>query len=166
MFFLHVRFFYFKINKPCHTNGFSPEWAQRVLSALAQNNYLVTNSLPSFKNIRKTRARASEEENKMCLVVHGKSECTHLCLWWPESTVSVNEALSWASIKALSTQCPSFSETLSDGNLLLLPQFNVSAISWWKDEERMVWIGLYSFIFHTIIHTRTHESHSVLAPQQ
>lgn len=166
--FFPYMFFYiiFEVNKPCHTNGFSLRWAQRVLSALLQNNYLVTNSPPSFKNIRKTRARASEQ-NKMCLVVHGKSECTHLCLWWPESTVSVNKALSWASIKALSTQCPSFSETPSDGNLLLLPQFNVSAISWWKDEERMVWIDLYSFILLTVVHMHTHtlaKSHSVLGP--
>lgn len=71
--------------------------------------------------------------NRVCA---NASVCPHMCFSWPESTVCVNKALSWASIKPLSTQCLSFSETLSDGNLLLLPQFNVPAISWWREREK------------------------------
>lgn len=85
--------------------------------------------------------------------------CVHMCFSWPESTVCMNKALSWASIKPLSTQCLSLSETLSDGNLLLLPQFNVPAISWWKEGERSEWasIVLCSRRFtHTHLPNHTH----------
>lgn len=45
----------------------------------------------------------------------------------------------------------------SDGNLLLLAQFNVSAISWWKKRERKVWMSRYSFMFSALhAHTSTH----------
>lgn len=67
-----------------------------------------------------------------------------MCFSKPKSTVCVNKALSWASIKPLSTQCLSLSETLCDGNLLLLLQFNVFAISWWKErqKERSEWASI------------------------
>lgn len=98
--------------------------------------------------------------------VWGKCVCVHTCFSWPMSTVCVNKALSWASIKPLSTQCLSLAETLSDGNLLLLPQFNVPAISWWNERERKVWMGLYSFMFQTV-HAHTFaQSHTLLAPLQ
>lgn len=105
-------------------------------------------------------------------LLYGWSECvcllvrTHVCFSRTESTVCVNKALSWASIKPLSTQCLSLSETLSDRNLLLLPQFNVPAISWWKERERTAWMGLYSFMFQTV-HAHTFaKSHTLLAPPQ
>lgn len=99
--------------------------------------------------------------------------CTHVLL--EESTVCVNKALSWASIKPLSTQCLSFSETLSDGNLLLLLQFNVPAISWWKERERRgggggsEWASIVLCSRQSLTHTYTHafdKSQTLHAPLQ
>lgn len=57
----------------------------------------------------------------------------------------------------------------SDGNLLLLLRFNVSAISWWKKRERKVWMGRYSFMFSALYtHTKKTHTHAytLLAPLQ
>lgn len=115
------------------------------------------------------RPLISVEKNRECFT--GKKRvCAFLCVcthvFQLERTVCVNKALSWAPIKPFSTQCLSLSETPSDGNLLLLRQFNVPVISWWKKSERKVWKGLYSFMFQTLCAHTFDKSHTLLAALQ
>lgn len=106
---------------------------------------------------------------------YGKSECacvsvwvcvcvhTHMCFCWPESTVYVNKAPSWASIKPLSTQCLSLLETLME--ICFCCRSSMSLLSPdGRAEKGKVWMGLYSFMFPTV-HAHTfspNHAHSLL----
>lgn len=76
---------------------------------------------------------------------YGRNECAYTRVS-PDPRVQ----FMWIKLQAELPLRPFQCLSLLDGNLLLLPQFNVPAISWWKKRERKVWMGVYSFMFQTV----------------
>lgn len=100
-----------------------------------------------------------QKRRYMCVCM---SVCAHMCCSWPGSTVYVNKAPSWASIKPLSTQCLSLLETLME--ICFCCRSSMSLLSPdGRREKGKVWMGLYSFMFQTV-HAHTFaKSHTLLA---
>lgn len=65
--------------------------------------------------------------------------CVDVCFYWPESTVYVNKALNWASIRPHSIQCLSLLETLMEIRFCCRSSMSLQSLDGRKAKGKSEW---------------------------